>query len=342
MNILLVDDSTAILTLLERLVKVIPGIHIFKAHNAEEALSLLKEQKIDVITLDIEMPGKNGLETLPYIQKLSDAAILMCSNLTEQGASATFLALEKGAFDYIAKTKITTSYQDILKERILLAYDWVQKKRLGVQESQKDLLPISKLPHLSHLKLLVIGASTGGPAALQLLLERTPVLPLPLVLVQHMPKAFVKPLVERLQSCTSWKVQVAEHGQNLHPGTVYVAPGDLHLAVRRQMTRIFVEMQEEPLQTLHKPSVNVLFQTAAEVLGKDALGVILTGMGTDGKEGSMTLRHRGGHLLAESASSCAVYGMPRAVIEARLANWQYPLQEIPDALSKLVLGKMSR
>lgn len=338
-NVLIVDDSPTVCAMLSQMMTS-AGFHVVGiGKSAEEGLELAGKLKPDVITLDIEMPGKSGLQALPLFQKTCDAAIIMCSTLTNQAATATLQSLEKGAFDYIPKTEIGKSFSpDMLKERVNNAYAYVTQKRKG-EISYKQSVPIASLPHQT-VKVLVLGVSTGGPAALHKLFTALPVMPIPIVVVQHMPAAFVASLAERIAQQTKHKTSVAKEDYTLSPGEICFAPGDKHVLVKKMGARIFCALSEEPKNILHKPSADVLFQSAAEVIAKELLAVILTGMGRDGADGAKTVRTRGGMVLAESKSSCVVYGMPKAAIEARTANFEFDLQDMAGAITKIVTGKI--
>jgi two-component system chemotaxis response regulator CheB len=337
-NVLIVDDSPTVCAMLSQIMGNAGFNVVGIGKSAEEGLELAAKLKPDVITLDIEMPGKSGLQALPLMQKTCDAAIIMCSTLTNQAAQATLQSLEKGAFDYIPKTEIGKSFTpDMLKERVTNAYAFVTQKR-KCESNYKPSVPIASLPHQT-VKAIVIGVSTGGPAALHKLFNALPVMPVPIVVVQHMPAAFVASLAERIAQQTKHKTSVAKEDYTLVPGEICFAPGDLHVLFKKMGSRLYCGLSEEPRNILHKPSADVLFQSAAEVMGKELLGVILTGMGRDGADGGKTVRSRGGMILAESKSSCVVYGMPKAAIEARTANFEFDLQDMAAAITKIVTGK---
>lgn len=338
-NVLIVDDSPSVCAMLSQMMGSAGFNVVGIAKSAEEGLELAAKLKPDVITLDIEMPGKSGLQALPQIQKVCDAAIIMCSTLTNQAASATLQSLEKGAFDYIPKTEIGSSFTlDMLKERVNNAYTYVTSKRKGETNYKPSVVSIASLPYQAP-KAIVLGVSTGGPAALHKLFNALPVMPIPIVVVQHMPAAFVASLAERIAQQTKHKATVAKEDYTLNAGEICFAPGDLHVLFKKMGSRLYCGLSEEPKNILHKPSADVLFQSAAEVMGKELLAVILTGMGRDGADGAKTVRSRGGMVLAESKSSCVVYGMPRAAIEARTANFEFDLQDMAAAITKIVTGK---
>jgi two-component system chemotaxis response regulator CheB len=338
-KILIIDDSLSVIAMLTKMMEEIGASVIGSAKSADEGLELAQKLKPDIITLDIEMPGKTGLQILPQLQKISDAAIIMCSTLTNHAASATLQSLEKGAFDYIPKLEFNKTFtKEMLKDRIFTAYSSVLSKRKG-DVIIKPTPTISSLPSI-YSKLIVIGVSTGGPAALQKLFTALPVVSVPIVIVQHMPATFVNSLAERISTQTKHKAVVASHGEVLKPGQVYFAPGDKHVLLKKNAGQLIFCLSDEPNNILHKPSADVLFQTAAEVVGKDLLGVVLTGMGKDGAEGGKTIKQRGGTVIAETQSSCVVYGMPRAVIEARTAAYEFSLKDMSAAIYKLVTGKI--
>lgn len=337
-KVLIIDDSPSVCAMLAQMMENAGFSVVGIGKSAAEGLELAAKLKPDVISLDIEMPGKSGLQALPLFQKACDAAIIMCSTLTNQAASATLQSLEKGAFDYIPKTEIGKTFTlDMLKERVNNAYTYVISKRKG-DIHYRSSIPISSLPNPS-LKAIVIGVSTGGPSALQKIFQELPVMPIPIVVVQHMPAAFVNSLADRIANHTKHKTSVAKEDYTLRPGEVCFAPGDLHVLFKKSGNRLYCGLSEEPKNILHKPSADVLFQSAAEVLGKELLAVILTGMGRDGADGAKTVRSRGGFVIAESKSSCIVYGMPKAAIEARTANFEFDLQDMAAAITKIVTGQ---
>lgn len=339
MKVLIIEDSPSIQTKLHQMITQ-TGAHVVGAAlSAEEGLELAAKLKPDVITLDIELPGKSGLEILPQLKKTCDAAVIMLSALTNQGAEATLKALERGAFDYIPKNNLTKGLftGQMLSERLAHAHQFVLNKRQGGTPSNKPKLAPNSAPFTSP-KILVLGVSTGGPAALQQLFSALPILPIPIVIVQHMPVQFIVSLAQRICEQTKHDTSVLTQNQNLLPGKVYFAPGNKHTTIGRQFSRLFCTLSDEPQSLIHKPSVDVLFQTAAEVMGKDLLAVVLTGMGKDGAEGAKTIRRRGGFVVAESQSSCIVYGMPKALIENNIANFEFALEDMAAAIFKMTTG----
>jgi len=260
-NVLIVDDSPSVCAMLSQIMATVGFNVVGVGKSAEEGIELAKTLKPDVITLDIEMPGKSGLQALPLFQKACDAAIVMCSTLTNQAAQATLQSLEKGAFDYIPKTEIGKTFtNDMLKERIQSAYNYVISKRKGEIPPYKQGVPIASLPCLAP-KAVVIGISTGGPAALHKLFQAMPSLPVPIVVVQHMPAAFVASLAERISQQTKHKAVVAKEDHTLVPGEICFAPGDLHVLVKKMGTRLYCNLSEEPRNILHKPSADVFTVT---------------------------------------------------------------------------------
>ena len=236
-KVLIIDDSASIIAMLTKMLTEAGANVIASAKSADEGLDLAQKLKPDIITLDIEMPGKTGLQVLPQLQKVSDAAIIMCSTLTNHAASATLQSLEKGAFDYIPKNEFNKTFtSDMLRDRIASAHTYVLNKRKG-DTLVKPTPSISSLPIL-YSRLLVIGVSTGGPAALQKLFSALPPLTIPTVIVQHMPAAFVTSLAERIATQTKHKTSVATHGHVLTSGEVCFAPGDKHVLLKKQGSQI--------------------------------------------------------------------------------------------------------
>lgn len=339
MRVLIIEDSPSIQAKLQQMIKQTGADVVGAALSAEEGLEIATRLKPDVITLDIELPGKSGLEILPLLKKACDASVIMLSALTNQGAEATLKALERGAFDYIPKNNLTKGLftGEMLAERLEHAYQFVLSKRRGDHLNAKPKLASSAAPFIAP-KILVLGVSTGGPAALQQLFATLPILPIPIVIVQHMPVQFIVSLAQRISEQTKHDASVLTQNQNLLPGKVYFAPGNKHTTIGRQFSRLFCTLSDEPKNLIHKPSVDVLFQTAAEVMGKELLAVVLTGMGKDGAEGAKTIRRRGGFVVAESQSSCIVYGMPKVLIENHIANFEFPLEDMSAAICRMVTG----
>ncbi|MBX9703437.1 MAG: chemotaxis-specific protein-glutamate methyltransferase CheB [Silvanigrellaceae bacterium] len=342
-NFLIVDDSPTMRAMLSNLIYSMGGKVIGAAKTGEEAIEMAAKIRPDIITLDIEMPGKNGLQILPQLQKVSDAVIIMCSHFTSQAAPITLECLEKGAMDYILKAEIGKKLTaEIFKEQMQNAYIYLQNKRIPFTHQTVSTKYFNELKLLPLPKMIAIGISTGGPSALQNLFSELPTMPVPIVIIQHMSAAYLPAFAERLSQSTKHKVLIAQNHAPLLPGEVYLAPGGSHLLIQKHEQeegahQLFFHLSEEPKSAHYCPSVDVLFQSAAETLRHELLAILMTGMGRDGVEGAKTVRARGGVVFAQNESSCVVYGMPKAVIDLRLAHYEFSLQEIPLALSKFVL-----
>jgi two-component system chemotaxis response regulator CheB len=334
-RILIVDDSAFMRRALSKMLESDPEIQVVgTARDGVEALEKVKELDPDIVTLDVEMPRMDGIEALRRIMATAPRPVLMVSSLTEEGADVTLQALDLGALDYISK-HLEGNVLDIVNIEAALRE---KVKTLGRKKvrppnalSRPQPPPMNR-PHPARIgpaRFLAIGASTGGPPALQTLFSGfTKELSAPVVVVQHMPKSFTGPFARRLGQAGPVKVKEAETGDRLEPGKGFVAPGGSHLVVRREGPNLVLHVTETPAGTLHKPSVDVTFHSVAESVGSSALSVMLTGMGSDGLEGVRALKAKGGSSIAQSASSCVVYGMPRAVVEAGLADAVVPIEEM--------------
>ncbi len=332
-RLLIVDDSLVTRNLLERLVAADPGIAVVgKAENGAQGLEQARRLRPDVITLDIEMPVMNGLDALRVIMKECPTRVLMLSSLTTAGAEATLEALALGAVDFIAKPGPgpleLQRLRDTLGARVR-AVAGVPRRPVAPPP------PPSPLPPVRHRgpqrrDVILIGTSTGGPAALQTLIPALPGdLPVGVLVVQHMPAGFTAQLAQRLDRLSAVTVREAVDGDRIEPGTVLIAPGHSHLLAR---DTTHVALAQEPADLPHRPAVDILLRSAAPVFRQGALGVILTGMGSDGREGMAALKAHGGRVLAQDQASCVVYGMPKAVIDAGLADRVCPLDQLAAAL----------
>jgi two-component system, chemotaxis family, protein-glutamate methylesterase/glutaminase len=338
-RVLVVDDSAFMRTALSRMIASEPGLEVAAtACNGAEALDKITALDPDVVTLDVEMPGLNGLETLSAIMSRFPRPVIMVSAATERDAEATFNALGLGAFDYVPKQMSATSL-DILHIR----EDLIAKIRAGAHLRRSHLHPVvarkppqSAPPEYRDVipttpAIVALGASTGGPRALQ---EILPLLPrdlsVPVLIVQHMPAGFTSSFAQRLNSLCSVAVREAAHHEPVQPGVVYIAPAGVHMTVQRcSDSRTLINLQAQPEKCLHIPSVNVMMKSVAENFRNLALGVILTGMGSDGAEGMNAIRLQGGLTIGQDEESCIVYGMPRACAEMGALTRVVPLSQIP-------------
>ncbi|HEX6961963.1 MAG TPA: chemotaxis response regulator protein-glutamate methylesterase [Lacipirellula sp.] len=348
-RVLIVDDSVVIRRLLTDILNADPGIEVVgTAPNGRIALAKLPQLNPDLVTLDIEMPEMDGLATLPELRKVyPKLPVIMFSTLTERGALATFDALTLGASDYVAKPanvgSVSAGIQSVQEQLIPKIKALAVKQQARPAEAKPKLVarPAALQAAAANrppqrFDALIIGCSTGGPQALATLLRGLPAdFPLGIAVVQHMPPVFTRHLAARLDQESALQVKEASSGDVVTPGTVLIAPGDFHLALRRQGPAVKCIIQQEPPQNSCRPAVDVLFHSAADVFGAGCLGVILTGMGQDGLRGSQQIVERGGAIVAQDQPSCVVWGMPRAVVEAGLARHIVPLTSMSQELVRL-------
>jgi two-component system chemotaxis response regulator CheB len=314
------------------------------ARNGDEALSQVKALKPDVMTLDIEMPGMNGLDVLRQVMAQNPLPILMVSSLTEEGAKETLMALELGAVDYIPKhlqgsaVNIVTIQHELI-EKVVMAHKAGPKLSQFARRTSREH-PVSPSPTLTAgrgNKTVAIGCSTGGPKALLDILPLFPKdFPGPILVVQHMPKFFVGPFAQRLDQLSQIEVREAVEGDVLKPGLALIAPGGVHLKVARRNTfEVVVTLSAEPV-TLHMPSVDVMMTSVAQVFPARVIGVILTGMGHDGMEGMAAIKKANGRTIAQDEATCVVYGMPKAVVDSGMADKVVPLEKIAGEIANMV------
>lgn len=376
-RVLVVDDSAFMRKALCAMLEGDPRVAVAGvARNGEEAVQKVAELDPDVVTLDVEMPGMNGLEALRRLMAVRPLPVIMVSSLTVEGASETLQALDLGAVDYIPKqldglaTNITTIRQELLG-KVIAAAGAAGKiharpaARGGTREgadgetgrggeggnsaSPCPRVPGSPAPIASRLssgtvaatrgsKVVAIGCSTGGPQALMDLLPLLPAdFPAGIVIVQHMPKFFTKPFAERTNQACRIEVREAAEGDAVTPGVALIAPGGLQCRlVRRRATSVEIALSPNTEGLLHAPSVDVMLKSVAEVYGERGVGVILTGMGQDGLEGARALRGAKGRLIAQDEASCVVYGMPKAVVDAGIADKVVPLPLIAGEIINMV------
>ncbi|MEF3255626.1 MAG: chemotaxis response regulator protein-glutamate methylesterase [Deferribacterales bacterium] len=341
-KVLVVDDSAFMRKAIENMLKKDPNIQVVGfARNGVEAIEMVQKLKPDIVTLDIEMPQMDGLTALRKILEVSNVPVIMVSSLTTEGAEATLKALELGAVDFIPKDKSFASLgimkiEDQLIEKVKTFAG--RKVAFRAPTMSKPIAstptpPPSPQPRAGvfngNKKVVAIGTSTGGPQSLQNVIPKlTKELNRPVLIVQHMPPNFTKSLATRLDSMSQLTVVETEGKEKLEPNVVYIAKGGFHLKIKKVSSNYYIENSTEPSNVLHIPSVDVMVSSVAENFGRDALGVIMTGMGNDGLIGLRKLKEKGGAVVAQDKDSCVVYGMPRAVIEAGLADEIVPLDNI--------------
>ncbi len=360
-KVLVVDDSVVIRRLMTDLLSADPGIEVVgTAVNGRAAVEKTQTLTPDLITMDIEMPEVDGIEAVRRIRASGSAVpIIMFSTLTERGAVATLDALAAGATDYVAKPanvgSVARSMEQVREALIPRIRSLVPRaggpapapassglsglpdRASAAPSAARPVLRPARPASAGEYRLLVIGSSTGGPDALSRLLAQLPVLPVPVAIVQHMPPLFTRQLAARLDRTVAARVVEAESGQRMLPGTVYIAPGDQHLHVAAREGRLLTRLSSEPPENYCRPAVDVLFRSSAAAAGRGVLGLVLTGMGSDGCRGAQTIVDAGGAVLAQDQASSVVWGMPGAVAGAGLAEKILPLSDLaPELVHRLV------
>ncbi|HIC88164.1 MAG TPA: chemotaxis-specific protein-glutamate methyltransferase CheB [Anaerolineae bacterium] len=309
------------------------------AQDGVDALEQVERLHPDVITLDLVMPRMDGVTFLKELMKCYPTPVVVVSIASEAGELA-MAALEAGALDFVQKPTSLATEEIFAIQNELLA----KVKAAAVADITRLPTPLSvpvPTPRLTVRKglidIVVIGVSTGGPQALRAIVPAIPHdFPIPLVTVLHMPVGYTGLFARRLDELAAIEVREAREGDIVRPGRMLLAPAGHHLTFRRMPDEIIVHLTDDPTDTLHRPSVDVMFVSAAEVYGHRVLGVVLTGMGKDGLEGARRIKETGGYVFAEAPSTCVVYGMPRAVVEAELVDRLLPLDVIPQALFEFV------
>ena len=338
-RVLVVDDSAFMRTALSRMITSEHGFEVVgTACSGAEALDKIPSLDPDVVTLDVEMPGLNGLQTLHRIMAQFPRPVIMVSAATEKDAETTFNALSAGAFDYIPK-QLSSASLDILHIRRDLV-DKIRAAALSRRPSSAGTF-FRKPPQPSALEfrdagfptpaIIALGSSTGGPKALQEILPLLPAdLSVPILIVQHMPRGFTAPFAQRLNNLCAVSVREAAHRDLISPGVVYIAPAGMHMTVDRPSdSRAFICLDTHPENCPHMPSVDILMTSVAKTFRNLAMGIILTGMGSDGAEGMMAIHRLGGLTIGQDEASCIVYGMPRACAELGALTRVVPLSQIP-------------
>lgn len=350
-RVLVVDDSVAARMLLsDALAGSGEAQVVGSASNGSIALAQIPQLNPDVITLDVEMPGMNGIATLEKIRhSYPRLPVIMFSSFTEAGAAITVQALSAGASDYVAKPNRVESYAaavvQVRRDLVAKIVALVNGRTEAVEGSAgvQVRLPKRKWPGIHPVEVLAIGASTGGPTALSEVVGRLPAdFPVPVVVVQHMPALFTRFLAERLNTQSALGVREAERGKRLTAGDVWIAPGDYHMTVSLKGAERFVDLNQGPPENSCRPAVDVLFRSVAGAYGPGALAVVLTGMGADGARGAACIREAGGEVLVQDKHSSVVWGMPGAVVKAGAANSIYPLRDIATELVRRVEAGRAR
>ena len=352
-RVLIVDDSPFMRRAISSFFDDVDDIKVVgMAKNGEEGIWQIQELKPDIVTMDIEMPVMDGLTALKIIMEKHPLPVIMLSSLTEDGAKETLDALDIGAADYIPKNLSNVSLNILkLKDDLVYKIRAITAKKYFFRKTEKheaepktnkikpERSPIESScirKNGGKIDIVAIGSSTGGPKALQDVIPKIPGdFSVPIILVQHMPKAFTGSFAERLSSLSRIKVLEASGGEIIKPGNAYLSPGDKHLTLVKDLREGYkISLSTEPEDLINRPSVSVMMESVAKLYPGRALGVILTGMGSDGLTGMKKIKESGGRTIAQDEATCVVYGMPKAVIDAGVADSILPIYKISDQIIK--------
>ncbi|GJH18593.1 MULTISPECIES: chemotaxis response regulator protein-glutamate methylesterase [Caballeronia] len=346
-KVLCVDDSALVRSLMTEIINSQPDMHVCAtAPDPLVARELIKLHNPDVLTLDVEMPRMDGLDFLEKLMRLRPMPVVMVSSLTERGNEITLRALELGAVDFVTKPKVgirdgMLDYAEKLADKVRAASRARVKQVSHVAQTQTHAAhkpaPHFNNPLVSTEKLVIVGASTGGTEAIREVLVPLPPDAPAVLIAQHMPPGFTKSFAQRLNGLCRITVKEAEHGERVLPGHAYIAPGHAHLVLARSGANYVAHLSDAPPVNRHRPSVDVLFRSAAQHAGKNAIGVILTGMGRDGAAGLLDMQQAGAYTLAQDEASCVVFGMPREAIAMGGASEVAPLSE----MSRRVMARLA-
>ncbi len=342
-KVLIIDDSALIRSLLTEIINRQQDMEVVgTAPDPLVAREKIKALNPDVLTLDVEMPKMDGLAFLERLMRLRPMPVVMVSSLTEKSSSITLHALELGAFDFVTKPRIDIrnglqEYAEELTDKIrsasrarLVKAPPRSAAHLSVQQKNSADVVLAAEHHTFSTteKVVLLGASTGGTEALKVVLADMPADCPGILITQHMPEAFTKTFAKRLDSLCTIAVKEAEHGERVLPGHAYLAPGNRHLLLKRSGANYVTELSDGPPVSRHRPSVDVLFRSAANCAGKNAIGIIMTGMGDDGAAGMLEMHQSGACTLAQDEVSCVVFGMPKEAIARGGVDEIVPLQEL--------------
>jgi two-component system, chemotaxis family, protein-glutamate methylesterase/glutaminase len=347
LRVVVVDDSAYVRKVIKQMLTRSPFIEVVgTARSGEEALEIVADLRPDVVTLDLIMPGMGGIGFIREQMARAPIPILVVS-IASETSQLVLEALDSGAIDFVQKPSALASEKvfemsDDLIEKVKAAGS-VQLTGVKSAAAERISTPVSGMKTKSKLiDIVVIGISTGGPQALKQLIPAFPAdFPLPIALVMHMPVGYTELYAKRLDELSALSVYEAQEGSPVRSGEVLIAPAGRHLTFNRAGSNVVAHIDARPFDTLHRPSVDLLFRSAAETYNASVLGVIMTGMGDDGKDGASWIRRKGGIVFAEAEESCVVYGMPRAVIEAGLATRTIPLKGMAQGILGVAYGENS-
>lgn len=345
LRVLVIDDSAYVRKVVREILSRSPFIEVVgTARDGLEALDLVERLEPDVVTCDLIMPELDGVGFVREQMKRRPLPIIIMS-IANETAEAALTALDAGAIDFVQKpTALATekifevSNELIEKVKAAGSISLNRIPRAPLPETVAAIEQATEIPGSGSVDMVVLGISTGGPQALKRLIPQLPAdLPVPLLMVMHMPVGYTEMYAKKLNEQSALEVREAAEGDEVKPGMAFLAPAGRHLSVKRDSNgKVVTHLDARPFNTLHRPAVDVLFQSAAEVYGKRVLGVVMTGMGSDGKEGAAWIKSQGGLVFTEAESSCVVYGMPGSVVEAGLSDKSVALEDMARAIREVV------
>jgi two-component system chemotaxis response regulator CheB len=359
-SVVVVDDSAFMRKSITLMLESDPDIKVVAtARDGNEGIEMIRKFRPTVVTMDIEMPGMDGLSALKIIMKEMPLPVLMFSSLTTEGADSTMEALNLGAVDFIPKdmsyvnVNIAGKREELIEKiknignsaTLRLRFSRMGKTPVARPEPVAGAKPVSavrsvKPPSRRDFHAMILGISTGGPFALLNMLPHLPDnFPLGIAIVQHMPPRFTHSLAERINSLAKLTVKEAEEGDVLEQGIVLIAPGGKHMTFRKSGPDVIAHISDQPTTTLYRPCADIMMTSAVETFNGPLLGVIMTGMGKDGLEGLRLAKKKGGYVVAQNEESCVVYGMPKAVVDDGIADAVVPLDEIASILYQTSTGR---
>ena len=334
-RVLVVDDSALMRKLIPQILEHDPSIEVIgTAMDGNFGLKKIEELKPHVITLDLEMPGLNGIDTLKEIMRRWRLPVIVVSSHSTAGASITLKALGLGAFDFVAKPQDVSARMPEIAAELIGKIKAAAESKVRVQPASAGTkVEKGRSGPAAPTKVVAIGVSTGGPHALEFVLSQLPAeFPGSILIVQHMPDGFTEMFAKRLDECCAIRVKEAQSGDLLLAGRALVCPGNRHLRAKKLPLGNVAVLADEPRVNGHRPSVDVLFRSVAEEFGRESVAVLMTGMGEDGAAGMGAIRAAGGMTIAQSEASCVVYGMPKAAIERGYALRVVDLDQLPSTL----------
>ena len=340
LRVLIVDDSAYIRKAVKEMLSRSPSIEVVgAARDGEEALELVKRLQPDVVTCDLIMPTMDGIEFIQRQMSTRPVPVVIVS-IAAESSERVLRGLDAGAIDFVQKpTALATERVFDISDELIAKVTAAAGAPVARLRGRAANVPVPLTQtYQDRYSIVVIGVSTGGPQGLQSIIPCLPAdFPVPLAIVLHMPMGYTEAYAKRLDDASALAVVEAGDGEEVRPGVVFVAPAGRHLAFRRNGAgRVLTRLDVRPLDTPHRPSVDVLFQSAAEVYGERVLAVVMTGMGADGREGAAWIKARGGVVLTEAEETCVVYGMPRSVVEAGLSDEAVPLDRLLAAIMERI------